>query len=699
MSYYNKYQKYKNKYLELKSIQLSGNLDINSKKPLNISSVKIQDQGSFGTCWVHAISRMFVRTFQILDIIKPQYKEQYYELFYTILLKKKDCNEGGRFEDIVYLFNYLKNHNGQLVTIKKKNIKCINDKCTLDNDQTILQLNLEEQIQLKNDLQYLFTNKLIFLAKYQYDPNNDINKPTKAIKTMLDYRLQPCVSIKISDYLNNFIDEKIKNKNNKYELLPINNSISIKSNCISSTPRHSINLRSWFRNKIEFKNSWGDYGNFAITDLKYLTCNHDEEIVLTEDTIEFRCLLFDYDNLNNEFKKKVDDKLKLYHHTFDPTFDPSIDIGENTNYKCLYDKYGFLDGKNCELKFNNDVIYNGSLKYGIENGKGIKIYSDKSKYEGDWENGLEHGKGIQIYLNEKYEGEWRDGQRNGKGIQIYSDLSKYEGEWKGGKKNGKGIQTYFDGSKYEGEWKDDKKHNKGIITYSDGSKYVSEWKDGKRNGKGTETYLDGSKYEGEWIDGKKTGKGIQTYLDGSKYVSEWKDGKRNGKGTEIYLDGSKYEGEWKGGERNGKGIETLLDQSKYEGEWRSDERNGKGIETLLNGSKYEGEWKGGQRNGKGIETLLDGSKYEGEWRGGQRNGKGIETLPNGLNYEGEWKKGQKNGKIIETLPNGSKYESNWINDIPIGKITDLSLNETNRENRESRENQENEWIWVNKNKK
>jgi hypothetical protein len=616
MSYYNKYLKYKNKYLKLKNY-VGGSLDtnlINPIKPLKISSVKTQNQDLFSTCWAHSISRMFIRTFQILDIIKAPYINQYYELFYTILLKKKSCDDFGNFKDVLYLFNYLKNHSKQLFSIKKKNTKCINNKCLSSNDQPILQLNLVDQQNFINDLKYLFDNKLIFLARYIYDLDiNGKNKPTKAIKTMLDYRLQPCVSINISEYLDNFINENIAKKKNEYNLLrPINNNnivLKTKNNCVDSESGHTVNLRRWLSDRIEFKNSWGEYGNFAVTDLKYLTCNN------TDNIIEFECLLFDYDNLNKTFRDNVDNQLKLYHSTFDP----SIEIQENTNYKCSYDKYGFLDGKNCELKFNDGRIYNGTLKNGLENGNGQQIFKSGSMYIGEWINGAFDGQCILTYLDgQKYNGEWKDDNRNGRGVEIYTNGEKYDGEWVDDKRNGRGIVTYSNGIKYDGEWKDDKRNGRGISTYSNGEKYDGEWKDDKRNGKGVLTHLGRIKYDGDWENNKRNGKGMEIYNNVGTYIGEWIDDKRNGKGILTCLDGRKYNGEWVDDKRNGKGKEIGPNGQEYNGKWVNDKANGRGILTVPNGERYDGEWKNDKRNGKGTQKYSNGTIYTGEWKDDNR---------------------------------------------------------------------------------
>ena len=177
MNYKDKYIKYKSKYLQLQNIKKSNNIlkagatiasastIIPFQKP---KSVPIQNQGIYSTCWAHAYARSFVRTFQVLDIITDDKIEQWYELFYAILLQKKNCQEGGNFSEMIYLFNYLKDNINTIFTITKENIKCVKNVCSVEEKKIpILQFDSREQEdEIKKNLQFLFDNKLIFLYLY-----------------------------------------------------------------------------------------------------------------------------------------------------------------------------------------------------------------------------------------------------------------------------------------------------------------------------------------------------------------------------------------------------------------------------------------------------------------------------------------------------------------------------------------------------
>ena len=78
----------------------------------------------------------------------------------------------------------------------------------------------------------------------------------------------------------------------------------------------------------------------------------------------------------------------------------------------------------------------------------------------------------------KYEGEIKNGKPDGRGIKLKPDGGMYFGEWKNGKKHGQGTDTSPDGNSFEGEWKNGKKNGQGKWTLPNGSQYVGEWKDG-----------------------------------------------------------------------------------------------------------------------------------------------------------------------------------------------------------------------------
>jgi len=97
---------------------------------------------------------------------------------------------------------------------------------------------------------------------------------------------------------------------------------------------------------------------------------------------------------------------------------------------------------------------------------------------------------------------------NGYGIYIFSEGSRYVGEYKYGKKNGLGTYTWANGSKYVGEWKDGKWHGEAIYQGEvDGFDFAFSFVGVCSSGNfwfGHGTYLlsDGTIVRGIWKEGK-----------------------------------------------------------------------------------------------------------------------------------------------------------------------------------------------------
>ena len=450
-------------------------------KPKEIISAVIKDQGDYGTCWAHSIARNFVRTFQILGIIKTDYIEDFYYLFYKILIINRDCNKGYDYTVMFELYNYLKeNFCENIFTINWIGFNCgdnyINEELKLRDlnfdkvdgiqltDPILKKINDNEfdKRQLISDFDYLFNNDLLFIGKFDYMVKlNELNSPTKAIKTMLNYRLQPCVIIFLNKYLNKQIYLSSR------DVPSVHESESFNMSCIKNGV-HAINLRKWNNDYIEFKNSHGvdstNNGNFSVKDLKYLICKKKHDII-------FASLMFKYNKLNIEFRRRVDHKLTTYHTVFDVS----------------------------AVKKNTDIVYyNGDFNdYGLFHSCGRIIFSNGNEYIGEWKNGFFNGRGIMNYSNgDKYEGHWKNDLFNGYGIMNYSNGDKYEGEWKNNLFNGYGIMNYSNGDKYKGQWENDFFDGYGIMTYSNGDIKEGEWLYNEFMGNYTKKY---SKYKKKYL--------------------------------------------------------------------------------------------------------------------------------------------------------------------------------------------------------
>ena len=212
---------------------------------------------------------------------------------------------------------------------------------------------------------------ILFVAKYTYVVNpNGNNKLSKAIQTMLKYKLQPYVDIKLNNYLYDLLKRKEGNSslqieyNNPYIL----DKEEYGKNCISDDDDygHAVNLRAWGEGYIDFKNSWseesGNKGNFSIKDLKYLICDNNN-------FINFGSLMFRYEKIDNltikdkiksifkyekkesAIKQKLDNRLSLYYQTVD------LDLDIKRESLELYDSYGLLNG--------NVIIFDYDLRFKI----------------------------------------------------------------------------------------------------------------------------------------------------------------------------------------------------------------------------------------------------------------------------------------------------------------------------------------------
>jgi hypothetical protein len=105
----------------------------------------------------------------------------------------------------------------------------------------------------------------------------------------------------------------------------------------------------------------------------------------------------------------------------------------------------------------------------------------------------------------RYEGGVRDGVPDGRGIMIFPNGSTYDGEFSDGKRNGKGVFTFGDGTSYTGQFKNDVYEGNGVVRFFNKDVYEGQFVNGKYHGQGTFTYHDGRKQQGTWVEGKFVG--------------------------------------------------------------------------------------------------------------------------------------------------------------------------------------------------
>ena len=103
-----------------------------------------------------------------------------------------------------------------------------------------------------------------------------------------------------------------------------------------------------------------------------------------------------------------------------------------------------------------------------QNGVGIAINSDGSKYEGQFIDARSHGQGSIQYRNgDSYIGDFLDGVFHGNRVYLWANGDKYEGQFIDGKKHGVGNIKYIAGEEYTGEFENDKPHGNGECLISD----------------------------------------------------------------------------------------------------------------------------------------------------------------------------------------------------------------------------------------
>ena len=159
---------------------------------------------------------------------------------------------------------------------------------------------------------------------------------------------------------------------------------------------------------------------------------------------------------------------------------------------------------------------------------------EKKNYENNEDE--EHFKKIKVhyYNNGKYQGEMKNGRKEGKGIFYYKNGAIYKGYFKNNLYEGKGLYCFENGDIYEGHFKKGKKEGKGIYYYNNGDIYKGDYKDDEQNGKGKFYFNDGDRYEGKNKKGYFEGKGIYYYINGNRYEGNFKKDKKEGKGIFYY---------------------------------------------------------------------------------------------------------------------------------------------------------------------
>ena len=112
-------------------------------------------------------------------------------------------------------------------------------------------------------------------------------------------------------------------------------------------------------------------------------------------------------------------------------------------------------------------------------------------WTGGCKDGLVDGTGVLQFLlsgipDEKYEGEMKAGYAEGRGVQVMLDGGRYEGEFSRSRQHGQGTYYAPDGSIYEGAWHLGKPHGRGTYRTPEGRVTRGTWSNGRFEGEDAE---------------------------------------------------------------------------------------------------------------------------------------------------------------------------------------------------------------------
>lgn len=171
------------------------------------------------------------------------------------------------------------------------------------------------------------------------------------------------------------------------------------------------------------------------------------------------------------------------------------------------------------------------------------FWSNAQCISGDCEN----GEGIYVYQNNsRYEGQFRSGQRNGNGKLFLENGDVYDGEFDSGDYAGEGKYIFKTGGSHEGIFAEGQ-FITGTHTMLDGTEQIGNFRNGRIYGQGTQKGADGE-FQGNFKEGVFDGQGSYTFPDGDRFVGEFREGKQNGKGVLYFQKGGTLKGTWIDGE-------------------------------------------------------------------------------------------------------------------------------------------------------
>lgn len=351
--------------------------------------------------------------------------------------------------------------------------------------------------------------------------------------------------------------------------------------------------------------------------------------------------------------------------------------------------------------------YTGETDFGYFSGDGTFEFKSGVVYSGTWKNNMLNGKGIiKIPAEGEYDGDFLNSQKEGEGTFKWLDGSVYTGEWKADKMNGRGKYTSFDNVVYDGSFKDNL-FESGICTFSNETgDYTLKFKDcgidncevlftdkttyvGTCNlesitGSGIMKFSNKDEYNGNFSNNMREGKGTYTWKSGDKYDGDWSADKMNGEGNYTFKNGSEISGTFKDNKfingnykvkndfgdydfkiENSTPVEVdmkLKDGTSYSGPVKNGKLSGQANIKYSNGDKYSGDVSDGKKSGQGKYIWKNGASYDGEWKADKMDGRGTYMYPSksdGYKLTGQFKNGNPNGKCDYYTSANNNYETDW----------------------------------------
>lgn len=129
------------------------------------------------------------------------------------------------------------------------------------------------------------------------------------------------------------------------------------------------------------------------------------------------------------------------------------------------------------------ISWSGGCEKNIAEGRGRLQWfvngKPTTRYEGEVRNGLYNGRGVYTFSDgDRYDGEWQNGQQQGRGAFIWTSGNRYDGDFVKGKRTGRGVLSFHGGGRYEGQWLNDQAHGEGMLIYASGTILKGTWTNG-----------------------------------------------------------------------------------------------------------------------------------------------------------------------------------------------------------------------------